>query len=534
MLRFSTLTYLTLLLSASWIGVVQGQVKLDRFFPPVVARGSDANFVGEGKFPEWPVKVACDRKDIQIAPQKDSGKFLVAVGKNAPPGVTWIRVYDGTSASNLTPILITSATTTAEAEPNNKNSDATRLSLPTTAFGKLEKGGEVDSYRVSLGAGQRLVASVTANQVLGSPMDAVLQLTDLSGNIILQSEDVRGLDPQIAYLAESKCELLLRLFAFPEVPTGTIDFAGSAAFVYTIDVTTGPFVDHAIIDTEGNVVPIGINLVANAKATHTDATKYSPDMVSVDGAMGWAWSPNLVPTAATPITSKGTASELPAFSMGHIASAGQIETFRFDAQKGKKYRIESWSKKAGFLMDSELTLLDTKSNAPLASNDDQSRGKYDSVLDYTAKEDQNLTVSLRDLVDGFGRRHLYQLSIREFVPEAQLTVSTDHFSVEKDKPLEVSVNVVRDRGFNSRIRISATDLPDGVHCDAVVSEPKGETAKQVKLSLKNTNAKPTHRDFSIVGETVDQDNQPTGTKFKASFALRPVINIDSFWLTCHP
>src|SRR6056297_22250 len=234
----------------SWLSLcptgARAQVQLDRFYPPVVSAGDQTVIKAEGKFAKWPVQSMCDRDDVQITLSETSGEVNVDVPADAAPGVAWIRLWDEKSTSKLTPLLIEPVSTIAENEPNNKTSEATAAPLPAVVYGKLEKSNDVDTYRVQLRKGQTFVASVTAHRVLRSPMDAVLQLVDPRGNVILQSDDDRGLDPQLIYQADRDSELLLRIFDFPETPTSTIGYAGGPSFVYTIRLTSDTFLDHAL------------------------------------------------------------------------------------------------------------------------------------------------------------------------------------------------------------------------------------------------------------------------------------------------
>ncbi len=134
----------------------------------------------------------------------------------------------------------------SEVEPNNKLTETTSIELPSVVYGKLAKSEDLDTYRIQLKRGQTLVASVLAHRPLRSPMDAVIQLVDARGNVIFQTDDDRGLDPQCIYKADADRELFLRIFAFPEVPNSTIGYAGAESFIYVIRMTTDSFVDHVL------------------------------------------------------------------------------------------------------------------------------------------------------------------------------------------------------------------------------------------------------------------------------------------------
>ena len=81
----------------------QAQVTLDRLFPPIVAAGETTTVQAEGKFPNWPPMVLCDRDDLSITPENDSGKLKIKIPDQTDSGVAWIRLHDQQSASSLVP-----------------------------------------------------------------------------------------------------------------------------------------------------------------------------------------------------------------------------------------------------------------------------------------------------------------------------------------------------------------------------------------------------------------------------------------------
>src|SRR6056297_327035 len=297
--------FVTLWMTSTFLtSSAEGQVTLSRIFPPVVSIGETSTVTAEGKFAAWPPTILCDRDDVHITAGEDSGELNVRVAKAtdpeaadpeaAAPGVAWVRMTDSQSASDWVPVLVTSAKVVEEAEPNNRIAETQTVAMPAVIAGRLAKGGDSDAYRLNVQAGQTLVASLTAHRVLGSPMDAVLQLSDLDGNVLSQSDDVRGLDPQIVFTFDTDIQCVVRVFAFPETPNSTIGFAGSDDFVYAMDLTTGPFLDHVAVG-RSSVLPFGYNLDSSdaddfAKSVRvSDPTRVSPSVASLPGASGWDW-----------------------------------------------------------------------------------------------------------------------------------------------------------------------------------------------------------------------------------------------------
>ncbi|WP_353620906.1 serine protease [Stieleria mannarensis] len=510
----------------------QAQLKLDRLFPPTVAAGGESEISAEGKFPKWPASVDCDRADVEITAAKDSGKFTVKIPETSPPGVAWVRFYDDQSASQLYPLVIATVPVTTETEPNDNRDAANAVSMPAVVVGRLAKGGDSDAYRVSLKAGQQLVASVTANQLLASPMDAVLQLTDLRGNVLAQVDDVRGLDPQLVYRSETDQDALVRIFAFPETPNSTIGFSGSSSYVYLCELTTGPFLDHLVI-SGASTLPFGYNLPEPCTVDVLPATRIAPASGSIPGGLGWAWDSRPAETEIQ-LHHDDFDGTLPAVLTGHIAEPKQSHTVSFPGVKGTKYRAEVRSKADGYLLDAKLTVTEQKSGSVLASNDDLSRGNVDSGADFTAKEDGIIDVTVSDMIDGYGPRHFYQLTIRESRPECRLTLAEDHFVLPRDKPLEIPVTVERSSGFSDKLQITASGLPPGVVVENVISQPKGDTSKSVKLKLTVGEGAAGNARIQIIGTSLDSDGKPTDRTVTATFPLRPSTAPSEVWLTIPP
>ncbi len=537
------LPYVCVFLFASLsVSTATAQVQLDRFYPPVVAIGSEASLKAEGKFPAWPVEIVCDRDDVKIEAGKESGELKVLVPTEAAPGVAWVRMHDGTSASKLVPILIEPIKPLAETEPNNDVAAAAKIDLPNVVVGRLEKSGDVDSYRIDVRAGQTLVVSTTAHRMLRSPMDAVLQLVDLQGNVIVQSDDVRGIDPQIVYEVKVDAELLVRIFAFPETPDSTIGFAGSASFVYMLRITTDSFVDHVLPLVVGSgpqatTIPFGWNLPPKTDVKHYAATSTSPAVAYVPGSLGWQWqaaSPNDAAnlTESNDASEPTTAEKLPFIFSGHIGQPGEIDRVRVQLQKGKKYRASVQSREFGFAIDSVLRFVDSKAGTELARNDDRSRNEYDAAIDYSAKEDGEVELQISDLVDGFGPRHAYSVLMEESTPSVALTLSEDHYAVKAGESVEIAVAVSRLQGFNMTVKVAAEGLPEWVESEAIDSEIKGDSAKSVKLKLTAKKDSAGYQGtFKIVGLALDSEGKPTKESSTAFHQLREVIQLSEFWLT---
>ena len=527
-------------------GNASAQLQVDRFYPPVVSAGGETIVQAEGKFPNWPVQIACGRDDVEVTAQEKSGHFSIRVPVDAAPGIAWVRCYDNASASSLVPLLIAPLATVEETEPNNKPDEATPVELPAVLFGRLDKSNEVDTFRLKLSKGQTLVATATAHQHLRSPMDAVMQLVDLKGNVILQADDDRGLDPQLTFHAHEDGEWLVRLFAFPETPNSTIGYAGGSSFVYTLRITDGAFLDHAlplVVPSEPSdraILPVGWNLPAEGSPQQTATTADVVEVTFFPNVLGWQAHAAFPGDAAiiheTDDGSPAETSSLPCIYAGHIATAKEIDRLRFEVQESKRYEAIVHSRAFGFPLDSVLRIVDLHDGTEVARNDDGARDQYDAAINFTAKRSGQFELQVSDLVNGHGPRYAYSIVVDEARPSVDLTVAEDHFMIKAGQSLEIPVTISRRNGFDQPLVITVEGLPAGIQADPVTSEPKGETAKAVKLKLTATaeaatSASAVHGSFRILGQAAATEAANAPSTYVASYALRDTLPIRQLWLT---
>ena len=548
---------------ASFVATATAQITVDRFDPPAVSIGETAAIRAEGKLPEWPVEFWCDRDDVTVTAGEDEGELNVKVAGDASPGVAWIRLTGPKSASTLRPILLEPASVFVEDEPNDDPLKPQPVSHPIVVTGRLQKRGDVDSYAVSLSAGDTLIASLVANRVLNSPMDGVLQVADPKGNVLAQADDDRGLDPQLVYHTEIDRKVIVRLFAFPETATSSIGFAGDATFAYALRLTTGMFLDHVEPIATGKrldeVDPIGWNLPEKIEWNRPASDGLSVPIWSIAGALGVGPLPSLDPDAINVRSlpddeSPVEAESAPFVFTGRATSENQIDRVVFDAAGGVKYRVRSVARNRGYLYDSVIRVLDSDGKK-IAEKDDLSRTDFDASLDFSVKEDTRVEVEIRDAVGGFGPRHAFGVHVHAVEPSVTLNVAADQFALSAGESLEIPILINRNDGFASRLAIRAENLPDGVEADEQISEPKGDTAKTVKLKLQASKDASHRGPFRIVAsiapETADsEDDRADETDaeqasidpakftraypFTATYPFAAGITVKDLWLTVAP
>jgi len=511
------------------------QTTITGFSPPAVQLGTESEITVTGNFPVWPVQIWTDRDDVQITAKEEKGKLLVKTNADTPPGSVWIRFYDQQSASELKRLLIERSRVIPETEPNEKLAQAALIEMPAYVTGVLEKAGDVDVFSVQLAAGETLVASLAAKQLLGSPMDGVMQLTDEAGNVLLQSDDERGIDPQLVYPAKESMKCFLRLLAFPETPTGTIGFAGGGDFVYVLTLTSGRFLDHVlplakVSDVDQQYRASGWNLAADESLDVRVFAKQKQAVVFSKQADGWQMVPVLDAGFKLVVESdhaQPQAVELPCAISGRIAEPDEIDRYQFTAQNGKKYSFQVASRSHGFKLDALLKIRDA-AGKELASNDDRSGTDFDAGLEFNGPADDQFTLEISDATGFGGVRYGYRIQAVEVQPGFDLQVDADHFAVAATGELEIPVKVVRNGGFDKPIKVAAVDLPAGLTAEPVTSEPTGDSAQKVTLKIVAKDANAFNGEFSIAGDSEIQPAQP------ASFNLYDGYPLTELWLTVKP
>jgi hypothetical protein len=473
--------------------------KLNYLFPSGGQRGQTVAVLASGEFANWPVQTWSDRPGLAIACEKDKGKLSIVIAADAGAGTYWLRLSDGEGATSLRPFIVGTLPEALENEPNDAPTGPQSVEAQAVVHGKLAKNGDVDGYRLHLNQGETLVADLVAHSLLGSPMDAVLQVCELIDRpdatsqkprteafVLAQNHDARGLDPQLAFTAPRAGRYLVRVFAFPSEPNSSINFSGGDNYVYRLTLTTGGFVDHALplsLGREGGQVQLaGWNIPPDLQTIGLQAV----DPADMQNSLTWLFHPELAGAAgiardrgAGVVASDAASPEspqdvsLPVVISGRLEAAGDRDAFTLSAAKGNKLQLKVESRSLGFPVDPLLMVLD-EAGQTVAEQDDQGRDGRDPELAFTAPADGRYRVVISDLAGRGGLRMVYRLTMSPPTPDFSLALAADSFILESGKPLEIPVSALARDGFREKIEIRAFDLPPGVIAEPVTFEPSSD------------------------------------------------------------
>lgn len=506
--------------------------KIERLFPPGGQRGTTVECKVTGSGGDGALRVWSQRSELEFQFSEKMDTVEVKIPEDVRPGLHWLRFYNEHGATDLRPFLIGLIPEKREAEPNSRLSESQIVeSTLVTINGVLEKSEDVDIFGFTLTAGQTLVASVEANQHLGSPMDAVLQLLDENGTVVDQNNDRHGLDPRISFKVPADGIYHLRLFAFPATPNSTIKLSAAANHVYRLTCTTGPMADFTL----PAVVNPSTDKTLEVRGQNIDNDQRNISLPSGDGDTIMLTESFALPLEVATVSHKNLVETpgakqkltIPSSITGTIATPGEKDTFQVSAKKGQNLTIAVAANSHSSPLDPLLTVA-TDSGKVLKEADDRSREDLDAEAKVKIPADGTYDVTVADRYGFGGEDFFYVLTCAETQPTCTATVKANNLSLNNDKPLEVPITIERADGFSEKVEFRILGLPDGVTAEPIVSENEGDSKKNVKLNIvRGKTAPPFAGDVQIVGTSLDSK---TDIVAKAPIA-NSKLTTPKLWLT---
>ena len=518
----------------------------DYLFPAGGQRGTTNSVVIGGKFDPWPPKVWVDCAEVRFEPQTNKGSFKVVIDPDTKPGAHLIRIFNEEGASSPRWFVVGTAREVSEVEPNDGRGKAQRVDGSTvTINGRLEKGGDIDSFAVQLEAGKWMIASMDA-YAIGSPIDASLTLFDEQGlRVAFNSDSVQSLDPLLACKVEKSGTYILQVNAFAHPPAADVRFAGSAAAVYRLNVTESAVARFffPVSVQQGHDVKIkiaGWNLDPSSSAVtwkiHSDEAG-GARFVSVPFGEGkLRLTINDLPHEGEqePNNSNGDAQALdwPVTIDGCIDPAGDQDRFRLSVKKNERIEFRLRSASLGLPLDAFLRIDD--SSGKQVARDDDSGEASDPLINWTASSNGTYFVVIGDLFHRGGPDYGYALEVRAPVADFKVTAESSAFRIGPGKTNEIKLAISRTAAHTNKLTATASGLPDDVKVKTVKI---GGKEKEAKLALI---AAPDAKPFNGPVQIVVADLLHTNVQRNALFELGPkesrsgemLINAtDQLWLT---
>ncbi|MBI3464224.1 MAG: hypothetical protein HY000_14385, partial [Planctomycetes bacterium] len=266
------------------------------------------------------------------------------------------------------PFAITAFPEVTETNPNDSQSTAQKVALPATLVGSLDRMGDTDHWRLDAQAGQQLGIEVLAGPI-GSKMEPVLTLTDDSGRVLHEAAGA-----VLGYTFEQPGSYVLRV--------RDIDYRGSGEMFYRVNLGDLPVITEVFPlglarGTEVDVRVSGVNLgdvrtvkvkvsesaepgsrvelpvkLAAPTASGYIAPLNSKSLVVGEYAEVMEQEANDEPAGANPVPTLVTIN-------GRIEKPGDVDLFRFTAQKSQRLILDVNARRIGSPLDSFIEVLDT-------------------------------------------------------------------------------------------------------------------------------------------------------------------------------
>lgn len=412
--RMPRLTTWLLILSA-WTSSAMAQLPTTRLlacFPPggkqgtqvefTITSGTDLEGVSTLYFSHPGITATQKTQPVKgkDQPQPVANQFVVSIAGDVPPGLYDVRAVGTYGVSNPRFFVVGDLAETAESEPNDRPEQATAVSIESTINGRSNRATDVDFYRLTASAGQRVIISCDAERI-DSRMDATFELFDSSGRRIAASRDFHRHDPLIDITFPADGEYLLKVFDFT--------YGGGNEHFYRLTVSNKPHLDFvfppsitmdqpASVAVFGRLLPSGgpSDLLsrdhrpleqqavearfAEDPASHQrfdwadrvtaaesglDAISFrlpSPQGVSNPIHIAGARDPVVVETEPNNLPEQSQTVNVPCEVVGQFQTVGDDDWFQFQAEKGEVYWIEVISSRLGLPTDADLLVVQVTKN----------------------------------------------------------------------------------------------------------------------------------------------------------------------------
>ncbi len=461
---------------------------LNHLFPAGAGVGSSNTIQLSGKFDPWPPEFWLEGKGVSFKASTEAGRAEVEVSPDAIPGARWVRAFNGEGASEPRLFVVGATSELADIEPNDAFGVPQAVgSLPATINGRLDKRGDVDSFGVSLSAGEWIEARLDAYTLM-SQVDGVLRLVTTNGHALAWNHDSATLDPRLAWRSPNAGTVVVQVYGFKYPADSSVQLTGGEGAVYRLHLKTG-----------------------------RESLDQPPPRAAAESV-----------------------ARVPARLVGVVGDDDAENLHAFHASKDCLYTIRLAAQSLGAAWDARIRILDG-ADKEMAGNDDLD-GASDPGLDWRAPADGDYRVGVKSRTRRASARQRYELTIGTANPGYRATAASTAWTMTGGATQDVKVVVARLHGFTNDLRIGFERLPAGLAADPVIcSAGSGEVALRL---IATTNAPAVATPVTLVVESTKSGERQLVESDLVSRGLNNGVpqgysqllreSIESFWLTVLP
>lgn len=477
---------------------------------------------------------------FETGPQAVLNTFEVTIAADVPLGAYEVRAVGRYGVSNPRSFQIDSLAESLETEPNNEREQAVEATLPATLSGRIESAADVDYFRFSAAAGQRIILDCLSRRI-DSRMDAVIAVFDAQGRQLGDSRDARDGDPLIDFTTPAAGEYIVKVY--------DTAYQGGPDYYYRIRAGVLPYIDYVFppaappgdqtFTVYGRNLPGGQSANASLAGRPLEQVSVTIPVPAADAAQQLPFTGFIAPPSAgldgkefrlqgpqgfsnpvfIGVAGAAPAAEqepnnaianaqkltLPCEVMGRFFPQRDEDWFTFEAKQGQRMTIEVVSQRLGLPAKpvllvqqlvkpaegdqpeqvTQLALVRASGEGP--QNPEFDLYSSDPVYDFTAPADGVYRLRVRDNRNALAAdpRQVYRLSLRSDSPDFRLAATPERsFSavqLRKGGRAGIRVTAYRQGGFDGEIKVTAAGLPGGVTASEAIIGP-GATAATVVLT----------------------------------------------------
>jgi hypothetical protein len=477
-----------------------------------------------------------DRNDVA----NSKCKLKITCDPDALPGIRDFRVWTPHGVSTVGQLVIAREPLVSEVLDNDTVDKAQSIPLPATICGTIEKGEDLDFYKIRIDQPGAWTFHMTSQRLqnrlhdMQTRVDPMITLRNISGSTIASSDNSFAGDPLMHVQIDTAGEYLLEV--------RDVRYQGNADWTYAVECSARPFglVAKPLAVAQGitgNLQVVGLGLGADATATYgpiasanSRIEQVAPVIASVPlnalqvlvSADPIANEPSGAPSAEATQGAEALPMQVAITSVvcGNIDAPEQADRFRFEAKAQQRLSFEVFARRLGSQLDAKLRILNPEGNAVSEADD----STFDRVLssdatleNWTAPADGMFTVEIRDLHGRGGSNYPYALQIKPSEPYFLLEADTDKTPLAAGSASVIYVKAQRRNGFTGEIQLGVEGLPPGVRAECgriLAGKPDGAiwltAAADAPMGMSN---------IKITGtaEHALAEGQKTGLKATASF-----------------
>lgn len=496
--------------------------------PLGVTRGGEAVVTLKGNRLGDAREILFDQPGVEVlelkAVDNKTVELKVKTKETLQPGMYSFRVVTASGVTNLRFLSVGTMPTVQEVEPNNEFATPQDIKMNCTVEGNADRE-DVDYYRVAVKAGEKLTVEIEGmrhrwslnNRDIFDPFIAIMddkrfEVAVSDDSLLFQQDGVCSFTPEedgqytiavrdSSFLGRANVSgYRLHVGSFPR-PTTVIPSGG----------VQGEILQAKLIDVDGTITDASVQLptdLVNPESSPGEPTQPYP--VITEDEHGVSPSPNWIRVGELPIVTeeepnnnhrKAPVCSVPALLCGVISEPGDFDCFTFDCKKGERFRVKLFARETlRSPLDGVMNVFD--GNGKTVKSSDDSGGKLDGMIDFTAASDSQYTVRIYDHLRGGSPLHNYLIEVSRVEPSFKLDLKELRRSEAMVVPVPIGgtgammVQATRS-SFGEEIAIALEGLPEGVTAQTYPM-PKGRVEVPVVLTATK-DAKHTGAFFDVIG-----------------------------------